>query len=69
MEEEQPKSWWLKIKKKAKKKPKWLVMNALNTKYKVVKYVARNIFNMKISYKTNIDDNDEWDICWSDGGV
>lgn len=44
-------------------------MNALNTKYKVVKYVARNIFNMKISYKTNIDDNDEWDICWSDGGV
>ena len=44
-------------------------MNVVNTKYKVVRYVARKVFNMRLSYKANIDDNPEWDICWSDGGV
>jgi len=24
---------------------------------------------MRLSTKTNIDDNDDWDVCWSDGGV
>lgn len=67
--EDQEKPKPLKLKKKKVKKPRRLVMNVLNTKYKVVKYVARNVFNMRLSFKTNIEDNDDWDICWSDGGV
>lgn len=44
-------------------------MNVLNTKYKVIKYAAKNVFNMRLSYKANIDDSDEWDICWCDQAV
>ena len=50
-------------------KPRKLVMNVLNTKYKVVRYVARKMFKMRCSFKANIDDSDDWDICWSDGPI
>ena len=49
-------------------RPKRIVINLLNTKYKVIKYVAK-MMKWKISYKSNIEESDEWDVCWSDGGV
>ena len=56
--------------KKAKKKKigggkKKLIMNIAQTKYYVVRYVAKNIFKMKLTHS----DEEDWDICWMDGAV
>lgn len=54
--------------KKAKKKKggkKKLVMNIALTKYYVVRYVAKNMFKMKLTH----NDEEDWDICWMDGAV
>jgi hypothetical protein len=40
-------------------------MNIANTKYYVVRFVAKNVFKMKLTHS----DEDEWDICWRDGAV
>jgi hypothetical protein len=47
-------------KKKRKKKSKRLVMNVAQTKYQVVRYVAKNIYKMRLTY----NDDEDWDICW-----
>ena len=47
-------------KKKKKGGRKRLIMNVSQTKYYVVRYVAKNIYKMKL---TNNDDED-WDIRW-----
>lgn len=62
-----------KRKKRLKFKPKKLVMNVMQTKYHVVRYVARKLFNMRLSTysQNNHDCNDEkheWDIMWTDNG-
>ena len=49
-------------------------MNVAQTKYHVVRYVARKLYNMKLqTYNhTNQDSNDdkhEWDIMWTDNGA
>ena len=58
-----------------------LVINMSNTKYFVVKFVAKSLFNFKISNKKqDVDDmdnfsyelgsgHDDWDIFWTDAGV
>ena len=60
-----------KTKKKRKFKAKKLVLNVSNTKYHVVRYVARSLFKMRLSkapYHPEYDDpKDEWDILWTDG--
>lgn len=52
-------------KKKRKVNKKRLVMNVSQTKYYVVRYVARKIYKMKLSH----NDEEDWDICWQDGAV
>ena len=57
-----------------KLKPKKLVINVSQTKYHVVRYVARKLFNMRLSNysQNNHDSNDEkheWDIMWTDNGA
>lgn len=52
-------------KKKKKVNKKRLVMNVAQTKYYVVRYVAKNIYKMKLT--TN--EEEDWDICWQDGAV
>ena len=61
------------MKKKRRYKAKKLVLNVSQTKYGVVRYVARNQFKMRLSgapymaeYK---NPNDEWDLLWTDGTV
>ena len=43
------------------------------TKYNVVRYVARTVFKMRLSGAPYMPDyqnpNDEWDIFWTDGSV
>ena len=61
-------------KKKIKFKTKKLVMNVAQTKYHVVRYVARKLYNMRLSTygHSNHDSNDEkheWDIMWTDNGA
>ena len=61
-------------KKKIKYKTKKLVMNVAQTKYHVVRYVARKLYNMRLSTygQNNHDSNDEkheWDIMWTDNGA
>ena len=51
--------------KKKKKNKKRLIMNIAYTKYYVVRYVAKNIFHMKLTH----NDDEDWDICWMDGAV
>lgn len=57
-----------------------LVINMSNTKYFVIRFVAKSLFNFKISYKKQeieemdnnsyqLDQNEDWDIFWTDGGV
>jgi len=62
-----------KKKKRRKFKAKKLVLNVSQTKYQVVRYVARTIFKMRLSnatYSHEPDDiKDEWDIMWTDGTV
>jgi len=52
-------------KKKKKVKQRRLMINVAHSKYYVVRYVAKKMFNMKLSY--NYDE--DWDICWTDGAV
>lgn len=40
-------------------------MNVAQTKYYVVRYVAKNIYKMKLT----ANDDEDWDICWQDGAV
>ena len=40
-------------------------MNISQTKYYVVRYVAKNIYNMRLTH----NDEEDWDICWQDGAV
>ena len=49
-------------------------MNVSQTKYHVVRYVARKLYNMRLSNynQNNHDSNDEkheWDIMWTDNGA
>lgn len=57
-----------------------LVINMSNTKYFVIGFVAKSLFNFKISYKKQEieemdsnsyqqDQNEDWDIFWTDAGV
>ena len=67
--------------KKFKKRER-LIFNISNTKYFVVRFVAKSLFNFKLSYKNqdvgSMDNwnyenegrlNDDWDIFWSDCGI
>jgi tubulin polyglutamylase TTLL6/13 len=70
-EEEAPKK---KKKKRFKFKAKKLVLNVSLTKYHVVRYIARSLFNMHLSsYSQNnsdcYDEKHEWDLLWTDGIV
>ena len=61
-------------KKKIKYKTKKLVMNVAQTKYHVVRYVARKLYNMRLSTYSNnnhdyTDEKHEWDIMWTDNGA
>ena len=62
-----------KKKKRRKFKAKKLVLNVSQTKYHVVRYVARTIFKMRLSNATYSHEpdvpSDEWDIMWTDGTV
>jgi hypothetical protein len=40
-------------------------MYVAQTKYQVVRYVAKNIFKMRLT----TDETEDWDICWQDGAV
>lgn len=40
-------------------------MNIAWTKYHVIKYVAKKLYNMRFTY----DDSDDWDICWVDSAI
>lgn len=64
------------------KKKERLIFNISNTKYFVIRFVAKNLFNFKLSYKNqdpgqmdnwNYENegrlNDDWDIFWSDAGI
>lgn len=61
-----------------------LLVNLSNTKYFVIKFVFKSLFNFKLSFKNQDPDqmdsnnydigpgsssNDDWDIFWTDGGV
>ena len=50
---------------KSAKKEIPLLMLVADTKYKVIKFVGKNVFNFKLT--TNPEDN--WDLCWQDLGV
>ena len=51
--------------KKLKKNKKGrMVMNILNTKYEIVRYVAKKMFDFRLTK----EDDDDWDIYWLDGG-
>ena len=62
-------------KKKIKRrfKAKKLVLNVSQTKYNIVRYVARSMFKMRLSGAPYMADysnpNDEWDLLWTDGTV
>lgn len=43
-----------------------LVCNVSNTKYEVVRYVAKKVIGMKLSYD---DESEEWDLLWTDSAV
>lgn len=63
-----------KKKRRYKIKAKKMILNVSLTKYHVVRYVARTIFNMRLSNysQTNTDcfeDKHEWDLLWTDGIV
>lgn len=61
-----------------------LTVNLSNTKYFVIKFVLKSLFNFKLTFKNQDPDqmdncnydicaaagnNDDWDIFWTDGGV
>lgn len=49
------------------------MLNVSQTRYNVVRYVARTVFKMRLSGAAYMPDysnpNDEWDIFWTDSGV
>lgn len=51
-------------KKNRKRNPK-VVFNVSDTKYDVVKYVGKELFNWKLSYESDGD----WDVFWTDSAV
>ena len=59
-------------KKKRRYKAKKLVLNVSQTKYNVIRYVAKQ-FKMRLSGAPYMADysnpNDEWDLLWTDGTV
>ena len=61
------------MKKKRRYKAKKLVLNVSQTKYNIVRYVARTMFKMRLSGAPYMADysnpNDEWDLLWTDGTV
>jgi hypothetical protein len=54
--------------KKKKAKQKKLVMNVHQTKYHVVKYVGKKLFQMRLSTYAgdSQDEKHEWDLYWCD---
>ena len=59
-----------------------LVFNISNSKYYIIRFVAKNLFNYKLSFKNrdisttnnwdydpNNDKNEDWDIYWTDCGI
>lgn len=40
-------------------------MNVAYTKYYVVRYVAKNVFKMRLT----CNEDEDWDISWQDGSV
>ena len=63
-----------KKKKRTKLKAKKLILNVSMTKYHVVRYVAKQLFNMRLSgYSQSnhdcYDEKHEWDLLWTDGIV
>lgn len=52
-------------KKKKKLNKKRLIINVSQTKYYVVRYVAKRMYNMKLTH----NDDEDWDICWMDGAA
>ena len=40
-------------------------MNVSQTKYYVVRYVAKKIYNMRLTH----NEDEDWDIMWQDGAV
>lgn len=67
-EDELNKSQNLKNQKKKKvvrRQNQKLVINISHTKYYVVRYVAKKLFNMKLSS----DESEDWDLQWVDTAV
>ena len=63
-----------KKKKRTKIKAKKLVLNVSLTKYHIVRYVAKKLFNMRLAgySQNNLDcheEKHEWDLLWTDGIV
>lgn len=50
---------------KLKKNGRRLWVNVALTKYKIVRYVAKKVFD----YRLCRNDNEDWDICWIDSGI
>ena len=59
-----------------------LIFNTSNCKYYVIRFVAKSLFNYKLSFKNreatngnsweygpSNDKNDDWDIYWTDCGI
>ena len=61
-----------------------LIVNLSNTKYFVIKFVLKSLFNFKLTFKNQEPDqmdncnydmsaaagqHEDWDIFWTDGGV
>ena len=61
------------VKKRRRFKAKKLVLNVSQTKYNIVRYVAKNQFKMRLSGAPYMADyqnpHDEWDLLWTDGTV
>lgn len=63
-----------KKKKRIRYKAKKLVINLKETKYQILRYVAKEVFNFRLSNFNHIaneplDEKNEWDILWTDNGV
>jgi hypothetical protein len=55
-----------------------LLINMSNCKYFVVRYVAKTLYNFKLTFKQQeveqmesgyVDNSEDWDIFWTDNGV
>ena len=43
-----------------------IICNVSNTKYEIVRHVAKKMFHWKLSYD---EESDDWDVFWTDGAV